>query len=75
MGDLTSDTITPQINSCRIFPNPFYCKFTILNETNNFTIYVNIFHISGIIIKSILIPVNSKIDIRFCFRNISGENQ
>jgi hypothetical protein len=63
LGDFTSDTLAPQVYGCRVFPNPSNGRFTILNESNNFSIKVDILNLSGIIVKSLLVPANSTIDV------------
>lgn len=57
------DTINYHLSQCKIFPNPAHGKFAVLNESNNFTIKIDIYNISGSLVRTLLIPSNSLVNV------------
>lgn len=57
------DTIGYRPTKCKIFPNPAHGKFTILNESNNFKIKIDIFNLSGALVRTLSIPSNSLVHV------------
>jgi len=57
------DTISYRLSKCKIFPNPAHGKFVILNESNNFTIKIEIYNISGALVRTLSIPSNSLVNV------------
>lgn len=57
------DSISYQISQCKVFPNPSRESFVIYNENNDFNIKIDIYDISGIIIKSYDMTANSIVNV------------
>lgn len=57
------DTISPEYSNCKIFPNPANQKFVIQNESNNFSIKIDVFTLSGMKLRTYEVSANSIVNV------------
>lgn len=61
--DLGTVLVLPSSAGWRVFPNPAKGKFTIYNDASKSEIKIDIFHLSGIRVKSFFVPASSSVEL------------